>query len=154
MSYTYQYPRPALSVDIVLFGFQESQLSVLLIQRANPPFAGDWALPGGFVDLDETLEQAALRELQEETGLSDLNLEQLHAFSTIDRDPRERVISIAFYGLVKQERYQPVAADDARDARWFPIENLPQLAFDHQQIFSVARQRLKAKLQHQPPTAS
>jgi len=150
MSFTYQYPRPAISVDCVVFGWHASQLSVLLIQRAKPPFRGCWALPGGFVEMHETLEQAARRELQEETGLTDLYLEQLYSFSAVDRDPRERVISVAYYGLVRQIKYQPEAADDAREAEWFPVSNRPELAFDHSSIFEVAYERLQAKVRYQP----
>ncbi len=142
MSFSYQYARPALSVDCVVFGLDDdNKVSVLLIQRAHSPYQGEWALPGGFVEIDETLEQAVQRELQEETGLIGLNLEQLFAFSEINRDPRDRVISVAYYGLVTQKEHSPQAASDARSVAWHPITDLPPLAFDHRQILDMAYQR-------------
>src|SRR5512142_2496857 len=130
MPYTYQYPRAALTVDCVVFGFDEGELKVLLIERGLPPFKGSWALPGGFVRLDETLEEAARRELGEETGLDRVYLEQLGAFSELGRDPRERVISFAFSALVKLADHKVKAATDASDADWFSVKKLPPLAFD------------------------
>ncbi len=125
MAYTYQYPRPAVSVDCALFGFEQEKLQVLLIQRDRDPFAGHWALPGGFLEMDETLDEAAKRELEEETGVRDVYLEQVRAFSEVDRDPRGRVITIAYFALVKPSAFQVVADSDARDASWFPIGDLP-----------------------------
>lgn len=148
--YSYRYPRGALTVDCVVFGLDEDDLKVLLIKRDQPPFEGAWALPGGFVRLDETLEQAALRELGEETGLTKLYLEQLHAFSGIDRDPRERVVSVAFYSLVKLSDHRVHAATDARDAAWFAVHDVPTLAFDHEEILELAVARLRQKLRHEP----
>ncbi|MBL8854549.1 MAG: NUDIX hydrolase [Planctomycetaceae bacterium] len=150
MSFKYKYARPALTVDCVVFGLLEDCLSVLLIQRAAPPFQGDWALPGGFVEMDETLEEAARRELQEETGLQDLFLEQLYTFGDVKRDPRERIVSVAYYGLVRQAAHPPHAGSDARSVAWHPVDELPSLAFDHSQILAKASERLQAKVQYQP----
>lgn len=151
MPYTYDYPRPALTVDCVIFGLDEShQLKVLLIQRAHPPFQGQWALPGGFVDMDEGLEAAALRELEEETGVKDVFIEQLYTFGDPGRDPRGRVVSVAYFALVNLEEHPVEASSDARRVRWFEIDNLPQLAFDHKKILQVAISRLRAKVRYQP----
>src|SRR6266446_10980099 len=150
MPYTYQYPRPALTVDCVLFGFDEAELKVLLIERALEPFKGRWALPGGFVRVDETLDEAARRELAEEAGLKDVFLEQLYTFGVVDRDPRERVVSVAFYALVKLAAHDTKAATDAADARWFPMSKVPKLAFDHADILATALVRLKGKVRYQP----
>lgn len=143
-AYTYRYPRPALTVDNVVLGF-DGELKVLLIQRRLPPFAGHWALPGGFVDSGETLEQAARRELLEETGLEPADFEQLYVYDTLDRDPRERVISVAFLVMVPLHQANPVAASDARLADWFSVAALPELAFDHSRIVRSACDRLRAK---------
>lgn len=150
MSYTYTYARPALTVDCVVFGLDGGTLKVLLIQRKSPPFEAQWALPGGFVELQETLDEAALRELLEETGVENIFLEQLYTFSGIDRDPRERIISVAYYALINLEEHPLQAASDAEDARWFPVRQLPALAFDHAEIFRVALQRLQGKLSYEP----
>jgi len=151
MPYTYDYPRPALTVDCVVFGLDESQqLKVLLIQRSNEPFAGYWALPGGFVDMDESLETAALRELEEETGVRDLFIEQLYTFGAPGRDPRGRVVSVAYYALVNLSEHPVQAASDARAAKWFVLGQLPKLAFDHQDILRAAEKRLQAKVRYQP----
>jgi 8-oxo-dGTP diphosphatase len=150
MAYTYQYPRAALTVDCVVFGFDEGELKVLLIQRALDPFKGRWALPGGFVRVDETLDQAARRELSEEAGLTEVFLEQLYTFGKVDRDPRERVVSVAHYALVKLGAHTTRAATDAADARWFPVSQVPKLAFDHADILATALARLKAKVRYQP----
>src|SRR4026207_707588 len=150
MPHTYQYPRPALTVDCVVFGFDEGELKVLLIQRGLEPFKGKWALPGGFVRVEETLDDAARRELAEEAGLKDIFLEQLYTFGEVDRDPRERVVSVAYYALVKLSAHEPKAATDASDARWFPISNVPKLAFDHAEILATALARLKGKVRYQP----
>jgi 8-oxo-dGTP diphosphatase len=150
MSHTYQYPRAALTVDCVVFGFDEGELKVLLIQRALEPFKGKWALPGGFVRVDETLDNAARRELAEETGLENVFLEQLYTFGTVNRDPRERVVSVAYYALVKLSDHKAKAATDAADAEWFPISELPKLAFDHAEIVAAALARLQGKVRYQP----
>ena len=151
MPYTYEYPRPALTVDCIIFGYDaESQLKVLLIQRAHEPFKNQWALPGGFVDMDEDLQTAALRELEEETGVRNVFIEQLYTFGSPQRDPRGRVVSVAYYALVNLLEHPVKAASDARNVQWFPIDNLPSLAFDHQRIVEVAIYRLRAKVRYQP----
>jgi 8-oxo-dGTP diphosphatase len=150
MSYAYEFPRPALTVDCVVFGFDGGELKVLLIQRDLTPFRGSWALPGGFVRVDESLDEAALRELREETGVRDVFLEQLYTFGRPDRDPRERVVSVAYYALVALDRHVPHASTDARNAAWFCVSDLPTLAFDHDEIVAVAVQRLKGKVRYQP----
>ncbi len=153
MPFTYEYPRPALTVDCAVFGIDEDDLEVLLIRRKFKPFEGEWALPGGFVNLDETLEHAARRELAEETGLGRVFLEQLHTFGDLDRDPRERVVTVAYYALVnlrdhRDHRIQ--AATDAREAAWFPVAEARGLAFDHDRILDMALTRLKGKVRYQP----
>src|SRR3954465_4292114 len=150
MPHTCKYPRAALTVDCVVFGFDEGELKVLLIQRALEPFGGRWALPGGFVHVDETLAAAARRELVEETGLKDIFLEQLYTFGTVDRDPRERVVSAAYFALVKLSDYRAKAATDAAKAEWFPISNVPKLSFYHAEIPAAALARLKGKVRYQP----
>lgn len=150
MSHTYEYPRPALTVDCVVFGLDEGELEVLLIRRGLEPFAGRWALPGGFVHIDETLEHAARRELEEETGLRRVFLEQLYSFSAVDRDPRERVVTVAYYALVKLSDHKVRAATDATDAAWFALSDLPELGFDHAQIVELALERLEGKVRYQP----
>ena len=150
MSFTYGHARPAVTVDCVVFGLDDDDLKVLLIERDRPPFAGTWALPGGFVEPAETLATAALRELSEETGVSKVFLEQLYTFGEPGRDPRDRVITVAYYGLVRRLDHAPRAASDARAVGWFPASRCPPLAFDHAEIVTLARQRLQAKLRYQP----
>jgi 8-oxo-dGTP diphosphatase len=150
VSFTYKHPHPAVTVDCVVFGFDEADLKLLSIQREVDPFKGHWALPGGFVRMNEDLEGAARRELAEETGIDQLYLEQLYSFGDPARDPRERVISIAYYALVKLADYHLCAASDAKDVAWFPVAELPKLAFDHERIVEVALQRLKAKVRYEP----
>lgn len=140
--YTYEHPRPAVTVDIVLFRNNVSE--ILLIRRLNPPFEGLWALPGGFIDMDETLEEAAARELMEETRLGNLTLKQLHAFSALDRDPRHRTISIAFYGKINCNDNTAIAGSDAKEATWFNLKALPILAFDHDSIVAMAAEKVSA----------
>jgi 8-oxo-dGTP diphosphatase len=147
-AYSYAYPHPAVTTDVVLFTIRQESLQVLLIQRANPPFQQMWALPGGFLDMNEDLEQCAKRELQEETGIEGLYLEQLYTFSAPDRDPRERVISVTYFALTQSDSLQPKAASDAQAAAWHPMSQLPNLAFDHAGIIELARQRLAAKLNY------
>lgn len=150
MSYQYEYPRPALTVDCVVFGLDEEDLKILLIQRDLPPFEGKWALPGGFVRMDETLEEAARRELQEETGIENVYLEQLYTIGELNRDPRERVVTVAYYALVKLSDHRVQAATDARNAAWFAVDDVRSLAFDHERILDMARERLRGKIRYQP----
>ena len=150
MAHTYEYARAALTVDCVVFGVDEQELKLLLIQRGNAPFLGTWALPGGFVHVDESLEAAAARELQEEAGVAPLFLEQLFTFGAVERDPRERVVSVAYYTLVKLSDHKVRAATDAADAAWFGVNDLPSLAFDHEEIVQTALERLKSKVRYQP----
>jgi 8-oxo-dGTP diphosphatase len=152
MSHTYEYPRPAVAVDCVVFGLDldEDALEILLIQRSNEPFAHAWALPGGFMQMDETAGDAARRELEEETGVTDVYLEQLFTFTDVDRDPRGRVVSIAYYALAKLSDHRIRAATDAESAGWFGIHELPRLAFDHQVIIDTAIERLRGKVRYAP----
>jgi 8-oxo-dGTP diphosphatase len=139
--YTYLYPRPALTVDAVVVAGHPSACQLLLIERKKDPFAGKWALPGGFVDMEETLDQACIRELKEETGLELSEMVQFRVFDAINRDPRHRTISVVFYAFISE----PMAvsgADDAARAKWFPIDNLPALAFDHDEIVKIFMQRI------------
>lgn len=136
MSYTYKYPRPAVTTDCVVIT-KEQEPKVLLIQRGNEPYKGCWAFPGGFMNMDETAEQCALRELKEETGLDLKNIQQIGAYTKVDRDPRGRTISIAYLAVIDS----PMAVsgmDDAANAAWFPIASLPELAFDHEEIMTDA----------------
>ena len=152
MPFSYEYPHPAVTVDCVVFGLDlaQSELKILLIQRGLDPFKGRWALPGGFVRIDERVEEAAERELKEETGLAKVWLEQLYTFGEPKRDPRERVISVAHFALVKMSDHRVRAATDASDAAWFPVTGAPPLAFDHKQILAMALSRLRGKLTYQP----
>jgi 8-oxo-dGTP diphosphatase len=150
MPHTYEYPRAALTVDCVVFGLDESELKVLLIRRGLAPFKGRWALPGGFVRVEETVDEAARRELAEETGLENVFLEQLYTFGTVHRDPRERVVSVAYYALVKLAEHPATGASDASDAAWFPVAKPPSLAFDHEEILRVAAERLRGKVRYEP----
>ena len=143
-------PHIALTVDCVVFGFDDGDLKVLLIEREIPPFKGKWALPGGFVLVEETVEAAARRELEEETGITKLYLEQLYTFGELNRDPRERVVTVAYYALVKLSDHRIRAASDAAQAAWFSIDDLPKLAFDHARIVYVALTRLQGKVRYQP----
>lgn len=150
MSYTYEYPRPALTVDCVVFGLDEEDLKVLLIQRGLEPFKGRWALPGGFVQMEESLEDAARRELAEEAGMRPGLLEQLYTFGDPGRDPRGRVVSVAYFALVKLTDHKVQAATDASEAAWFSVWDMPKLAFDHAEVVATALQRLKGKVRYQP----
>lgn len=148
--YTYKYPHPAVTTDCVILGFDGRDLHVLLVERGIEPFKGMWALPGGFLNLDETAEEGARRELMEETGVQDVYLEQFHTFSAVKRDPRERVITIAFYAMVRKSDYRLIAGDDAARAEWFVIDELPPLAFDHDEIIGLARRRIRERLAVEP----
>lgn len=149
--YTYKYPRPSVTTDCVIFGYDaEEGLSVLLVERGSEPFKGCWAFPGGFLEMDETAEAGALRELKEETEFDVERgfLEQLGCFTDVDRDPRGRVITIAYYALVRKGAVK--GGDDARNAQWFPVGDVPQLAFDHEKILRMARKRLKEQIRFRP----
>ena len=139
LKYCYQYPHPAVTADCVIFSYDGNDIKVLLIQRGNDPYKGKWAFPGGFMNIDETAEQCAIRELKEETGLKDVVLEQFFTFTNINRDPRERVISIAFMGIAKSSEIK--GNDDAIDARWFSLNKIPDLAFDHDLILKKALEK-------------
>ena len=146
--YTYDYPRPAVTTDCVVFGFDGRDLKILLIERGLEPYKGSWAFPGGFLNMDETAEQGALRELKEETGL-DLNyLKQVGAFSDVNRDPRTRFITIAFYALAKKSNVK--GGDDAARAQWFPIDDIPHLAFDHDYILRKTMDKLRHDIHFEP----
>jgi 8-oxo-dGTP diphosphatase len=146
MPYTYDHPHPAVTVDIVVFTVQSGRLAAVLIRRAGWPHAGKWALPGGFVGIDESLKRAAWRELREETGLSAAYLEQLGAFGRPDRDPRERVITVVYIALAPVDRLELQAGSDAKDARLFNVDELPELAFDHARIVGRAIERVRERL--------
>jgi len=150
MGFTYKHPHPAVTVDGVVFGFDDADLKLLLIRRQIEPNKGEWALPGGFVRIAEGLEEAARRELHEETGIRELYLEQLYTFGEPQRDSRERVISVAYYALVKLSGHTVRAASDAVDVAWFPVAELPKLAFDHERIVDTGLRRLKAKVRYEP----
>ena len=152
MSHTYEYPRPALTVDTVIFGLdvEESELQVLLIERGVEPFKGRWAIPGGFVIPGESIERAARRELEEECGVRDVFLEQLYTFGDPDRDPREHVVTIAYYALVNINDHNLEAGTDASKAAWFSIYDVPGLAFDHEKILETALERLRGKIRYHP----
>ena len=141
MAYTYKYPRPAVTADCIVIT-REAEPKVLLIQRGDQPFKGGWAFPGGFMNMDETTEQCAIRELEEETGLRLSNVHQIGAYSKVDRDPRGRTITIAYLAIVDE----PIAVngqDDAAKAQWFPLSALPELAFDHDEIIQDAVMKYK-----------
>ncbi|MDQ1086952.1 MULTISPECIES: NrtR DNA-binding winged helix domain-containing protein [unclassified Siphonobacter] len=152
MADSFQYPDPTirLTVDAVVFGYHSEQLHVLLIRRKYEPFINQWALPGGFVTEQESLEQAVERELSEETGLTISYLEQLFSFGNPQRDPRFRVVSVAYMAIIRSGNHELRASTDAIDAQWFDVNQLPSLAFDHAQILEKAIQRLRSKLRYQP----
>ena len=144
-----RYDRPSVTVDVVIFTLQNGELHVLLVQRKRWPFEGRWAIPGGFINIDETLEQAARRELEEETGVHDIYLEQLYTFGNPRRDPRTRVISVAYIALVSADTQTLRVSDESTDVRWFPVSRLPgPLAFDHDSILATALDRLRSKLEY------
>lgn len=146
--YCYKYPHPAVTTDCVIFGFDGSELQVLLIERGIEPFKGKWAFPGGFLNMDETAQEGALRELKEETGLKNAYIEQFNTYSDPGRDPRERVITIAHYALVRIQEVK--GGDDAAKAQWFPIDEVPQLAFDHDKILRDAMRKLRERIHFEP----
>ena len=147
-TYTYDYPRPAVTTDCVIFGFDSEGLSVLLIERGIEPFKGCWAFPGGFMQMDEDAQTGAKRELKEETGLEADYIEQFGTFTEVNRDPRGRVVTIAYFALVKKTEVK--GADDAAQAKWFPIDSIPPLAFDHDRILRVALKALREKIHFEP----
>lgn len=140
--YTYDYPRPAVTVDVVIISL-EPRPRVLLVRRKHEPFAGAWAIPGGFVNLDEGLEEAGRRELMEETGVRARQLQQLHTFGEPGRDPRGRTISVVYLGRIDARHLRPQAADDAAEVGWHFLDRPPRLAFDHRVILTYARRRLR-----------
>lgn len=151
--YTYKYPHPSVTTDCVIFGYDGKVLSILLVERGNDPYKGCWALPGGFMEIDETVEECARRELLEETHLNlpkANHFEQFHTFSKVDRDPRERILSVAFFALVKPEDFEVAGGDDAAQARWFNQNELPRLAFDHSEIIRLAKERLRERVRTHP----
>jgi len=142
--YIYDWPRPMVTADALVFTHSGGKIKVLLIKRGNEPFKGKWAVPGGFVNMDEELEDAVLRELEEETGLTGVYLKQMHTFGTVERDPRGRQITVVFMGIAKEEQTKVQAGDDAAEAKWFDIEELPEeLAFDHDEVIRFAVGKLK-----------
>ncbi len=143
-------PQIKITVDAIVFGYNAGKISILLIQRKYEPFKGRWAIPGGFVLEEESLEDAVHRELKEETGVSINYLEQLYTFGRVDRDPRGRVVSVAYFGLIHPDGHTLEASTDAELAQWFEIDNLPELSFDHKHILNVAIERLKGKITYEP----
>ena len=146
--YSYKYPHPSVTTDCVIFGFDGGKLKVLLVERGLEPYKGRWAFPGGFVKMDESCEEGALRELEEETALKGTYVQQFHTYSNPNRDPRERVITVAFFALVRIQEVE--AGDDANKAQWFAIDEVPQLAFDHDVILRDALKRLRERIHSQP----
>ena len=134
MPYTYDYPRPMVTVDAAVFKMQRNSLHILLVKRKNDPFKDCWAIPGGFVEMNESLDEAVARELEEETGLKNVLLMQLYTYGDVDRDPRGRTITVLYYGYLTDSKTKVKGNDDASEAKWFPINNLPPLAFDHNKI--------------------
>ena len=148
LKYSYKYPHPSVTTDCVIFGFDGVKLRVLLVERGMAPYKGRWAFPGGFLNMDESAEEGALRELKEETGLEGAYIRQFHTFSAPQRDPRERVITIAYYALVRMQEVK--GGDDASDARWFALDEVPPLAFDHDQILRKAEKTLRQQIHFEP----
>jgi 8-oxo-dGTP diphosphatase len=147
-NFCYKYPHPAVTADCVIFGFDGINLKVLLIERGIEPYKGKWAFPGGFVNMNESCEEGALRELKEETGLSAAYIEQFHTFSDPQRDPRERIITVAYFALVRIQEVK--GGDDAAQAAWFALDEVPQLAFDHDRILREALKRLRERIHFEP----
>ncbi|MBP5375925.1 MAG: NUDIX hydrolase [Bacteroidaceae bacterium] len=147
LTYQYKYPHPSVTTDNVIFGFDGQTVKVLLIERGGEPYKGYWAFPGGFLEMDESAEEGARRELMEETGLTAGVVRQFHAFSAPDRDPRERVLTIAFYSLVRMSEVKGM--DDAQRAEWFPLTEVPRLAFDHEEMLRVALEEVGKEIRLQ-----
>ena len=150
LKYCYKYPRPSVTTDCVVFAAGSGGAEVLLVQRGAEPFKGRWAFPGGFLNMDESAEQGALRELREETGVEKAAIRQLHAFTEPGRDPRGRVISIACFAIVRKQEVK--GADDAADARWFALRDVPPLAFDHSKMLQTALEELRRMMRCEPGT--
>lgn len=148
LKYCYRYPHPAVTTDCVIFTFHDGQLKVLLVKRGIEPFKGCWALPGGFMRMDESAEECAKRELREETGYEASYIKQFHTFSAPGRDPRERVVTVAFYALVRWKAVE--GADDADEAEWISINRIPPLAFDHKDILKIALESLRKEIHFNP----
>ena len=144
--FCYRYPHPAVTADCIIFGTDGDTVRILLIRRGAEPFQGKWAFPGGFMKIDETAEECAIRELEEETGLKEAEIEQLHTFTAVDRDPRERVITVAYMAIVDLAEIK--GGDDAAEARWFLLNEIPELAFDHREILEMALAKLKERIIH------
>ena len=146
--YCYKYPHPAVTADCVIFGFDGVDIQLLLIERLIEPFKGKWALPGGFMKIDETIEECARRELKEETNLTATSVEQFHTFTRVDRDERERVITVAHLALVRLSEVK--GGDDAKQAQWFRLDEIPPLAFDHKEIIEMAIEELRKRICFNP----
>lgn len=145
-NFCYRYPHPAVTADCIIFGTDGDTVRILLIRRGAEPFKGKWAFPGGFMKIDETAEECAIRELEEETGLKEAEIEQLHTFTAVDRDPRERVVTVAYMAIVDLAEVK--GGDDAAEARWFLLNEIPELAFDHREILEMALAKLKEHIIH------
>lgn len=148
--FCYRYPHAAITADVAVFGFDGQGLKILLVERGTEPYIGMYALPGGFMLMDETIETTAARELREETGVEKVVLWQFKVFSSVNRDPRERVVTVAFIGLVRSDQIHPRGGDDARFAHWFDVDGLPPLAFDHADIIAQARRHLSETIRIRP----
>ena len=144
------YKNPSLAVDLAVFGYHDKELSVLLLNRKDEPFKNGWTLPGGFLQIEESLQQVCNRIMKTKIGLENIYLEQLYTFDEPGRDPRGRVVSVAHYALVNPHRFEIVAGHMANDVQWFPVDQVPQLGFDHNRIFELALQRLKSKILYNP----
>jgi 8-oxo-dGTP diphosphatase len=145
-----QYKNPSLAVDLVVFGYHEKQLFVLLLNRNEEPFKDRWVLPGAFVQMEEEFQDVCTRVLKIKLGMTNVYMEQLYSFDNIKRDPRGRVISITYYALVNPKKFEIVAGKMANDVKWFPVSDVPKLGFDHNEIFKMALQRLKNKILYYP----
>ncbi|MBC7865462.1 MAG: NUDIX hydrolase [Bacteroidia bacterium] len=148
--FTYDYERPALATDCVIFGFDGGELKVLLMERETEDSQSTWSLPGGFVYMNETTEESAKRILHEKTGIKNVFVEQLYTFSEVDRDPRQRVVAVAYYALVNNKKFQIAAGLNAKNVAWFELSKMPKLIFDHSKIVKTALIRLKGKVRYQP----
>lgn len=150
MSSFHQYKNPSLAVDLVVFGYHEAKLSVLLLNRKEAPFEGGWCLPGAFLQMEETFQETSSRVLRTKLGMDKVYLEQLYSFDRLNRDPRGRAISVAYYALINPEKFEVASQTLAGDVRWFDVLELPTLGFDHLEIFRAAHQRLQSKIIYQP----